>query len=74
MLGTIVLRTPAMATKRATTIDRAPRQAKKTGEEARFEAWLDDFDARQADLAARLDALLHSLGIDPARASERETA
>ena len=45
MLGIIVLRIPAMATKRATTIDRAPRQAKKTGEEARFEAWLDDFDS-----------------------------
>ena len=37
---------------------------------ARFEAWLRDFDARQADLTARLDAILYSLGVDPARVPE----
>ena len=63
-----------MATKRAATADRAPRQAKEIGEEARFEAWLKDFDARHAALTARLDALLHSLGVDPGRISQRETA
>jgi hypothetical protein len=47
---------------------------KKDGDKARFEAWLHDFDARQADLTARLDAFLHSLGVEPGRHSERESA
>jgi hypothetical protein len=51
-----------------------PQQAKKASDEARFEAWLTDFDARHDDLAARLDAVLHSLGVDPARIPQRETA
>jgi hypothetical protein len=59
-----------MATKRTTTPGRAPRQTKKPSDEARFEAWLQDFDARQADLTARLDAILHSLGVDPAKISD----
>jgi hypothetical protein len=59
-----------MATKRPTPPDRAPQPAKKPSDEARFEAWLRDFDARQADLTARLDAILHSLGVDPARVPE----
>jgi hypothetical protein len=59
-----------MATKRATVTDRMPRHPSKAKDEARFEAWLKDFDARQADLTARLDAILHSLGVDPAKVSE----
>ncbi len=42
-------------------------------DEARFQAWLNDFDARHAEVAARLDALLRTLGVDPARTPERET-
>jgi hypothetical protein len=52
---------------------RAPARTKEQSEEARFEQWLRDFDARQADLSARLDAVLHSLGVDPARATELQT-
>ena len=63
-----------MATKRATSSEGAPRQAEKLGDEARFEAWLTDFDARHAALTMRLDALLRSLGVDPARSSERQPA
>ena len=59
-----------MATKRTNTPDRTPGQRKKPSDEARFEAWLQNFDARQADLTARLDAILHSLGVDPAKVSE----
>jgi hypothetical protein len=69
-MGSLIPRTTAMATKRPTTPDKAPRQAKKPSDEARFEEWLRDFDARQADLTARLDAILHSLGVDPAKVSE----
>jgi len=46
------------------------RAAKRSEDEARFEAWLRDFDTRQADLTARLDAILHSLGVDPAKMPE----
>lgn len=49
--------------------DRAP----EPNEAARFEAWLRDFDARHADLTVRLDAVLRSLGVDPARVSQPET-
>jgi hypothetical protein len=54
---------------RALTADKAP----ELDEAARFEAWLKDFDARHADLTVRLDAVLRSLGVDPARVSQRET-
>jgi hypothetical protein len=60
-------RTPDMATRRTATKERAP---KRDEDEARFEAWLKDFDTRQADLTARLDAILHSLGVDPAKVHE----
>ena len=60
-------RTPDMATRRTATKERAP---KRDEDEARFEAWLKDFDTRQADLTARLDAILHSLGVDPAKVPE----
>jgi hypothetical protein len=50
------------------------RPPKADADAARFKAWLSDFDARHAELAARLDALLHSLGVNPARVTERETA
>jgi hypothetical protein len=59
-----------MGTKRDTVNDRMSRHAKKAEDEARFEAWLQDFDACQADLTARLDAVLQSLGVDPAKVSE----
>jgi hypothetical protein len=46
---------PDMATRtRAPTKDQTPKQ---DDEKVRFEAWLSDFDARHADLTARLDAL-----------------
>ncbi|MEA2732367.1 MAG: hypothetical protein QOF70_6842 [Acetobacteraceae bacterium] len=61
---------PAKPT-RTLTKSKIPKQ---DGDKARFEAWLHDFDARQADLTARLDAFLHSLGIEPGRHSERESA
>ena len=60
-------RTPDMATRRTAPRERAP---KRDEDEARFEAWLKDFDTRQADLTARLDAILHSLGVDPAKVPE----
>jgi hypothetical protein len=57
-----------MAIKRRTsTKERAPKA--DDDEKVRLAAWLNDFDAKQADLAAKLDALLRSLGVDPARAS-----
>jgi hypothetical protein len=55
-----------MATKQTPTNDRQP------DDNARFEAWLKDFDARQAQLSARLDAVLYSLGVTPN--AGRETA
>lgn len=60
-------RTPDMATRTTAPRERAP---KRDEDEARFEAWLKDFDTRQADLTARLDAILHSLGVDPAKVPE----
>jgi hypothetical protein len=74
-VGNFLHRMPAMATKQATiSTARVPRQGKKDNDEARFEAWLRDFDASHADLTMRLDALLRSLGVDPTRASERQPA
>jgi truncated hemoglobin YjbI len=58
-----------MATKRPTTPDRAPRHAKKPSDEARFEAWLRDFDARMAELTARQEVLLRDLGVEPHKAA-----
>jgi hypothetical protein len=43
-------------------------------EAARFEAWLKDFDARQAALTIELDALLLSLGVTPENTTERQSA
>jgi hypothetical protein len=58
-----------MATKpRTTTKQRSP----ELDDAARFEAWLHDFDTRHAELTVRLDALLRSLDINPAK-TERET-
>jgi hypothetical protein len=56
-----------MATRRTAPRERAPTRDE---DEARFEAWLKDFDTRQADLTARLDAILHSLGVDPTKVPE----
>jgi len=67
MLGTIGTTDTDMATRRTATRERA---LKRDEDEARFEAWLKDFDTRQADLTARLDAILHSLGVDPAKVPE----
>jgi hypothetical protein len=55
-----------VATKRASTKPRQPTEAD------RFEAWLIAFDAKEADLRARLDSLLHTLGVEPV--AERELA
>jgi hypothetical protein len=51
----------------------------KTAAEAyrHIENWFKDFDVRMADLTARQDALLYSLGLEPthhqrARAHERD--
>jgi hypothetical protein len=52
---------------RAFTKKQAPKA--DDDEKVRFAAWLSDFDAKQADLTVKLDALLHSLGVEPARAS-----
>lgn len=62
--------------KRATSTDRVSRHSKATDEQARFDAWLSDFDARLADLRARQEEFLRSLGIEPVRSrkSERESA
>ena len=48
---------------------------KSQDDEARFEAWIHDFDARMAELTVRQDRLLRKLGIEPAsRPTERERA
>jgi hypothetical protein len=63
--------------KTAAISTRAPARAKRRPagkEDARFEAWLASFDARQADLEARLDDLLRSVGVDPAGAAGRMPA
>jgi hypothetical protein len=41
--------------------------ARFQGDQAKFDAWLRDFDARHARVAARLDEVLRSLGVDPVR-------
>jgi hypothetical protein len=46
------------------------RPPKRDEDEVRFEAWLRDFDSRHADLKAKIDALLYSLGVDPTRTFE----
>jgi hypothetical protein len=46
---------------RTSTSEKAP------DDNARFEAWLKDFDVRQAQLSAQLDAVLYSLGVKPER-------
>jgi hypothetical protein len=53
-----------MVIKTRTTTKEGPP---KLDDAARFEAWLSDFDARMADLTARQDALLRSLGVEPVR-------
>ncbi|MGE0225357.1 MAG: hypothetical protein AB7S57_18955 [Acetobacteraceae bacterium] len=50
------------------------RASRPESEEARFEAWLRDFDARHVELTMRLDAVLRSLGDDPAKALEPAAA
>ena len=54
----------------------APARAKRrpADMDLRFAAGLASFDARQADLEARLDDLLRSVGVDPAGASGRMPA
>jgi hypothetical protein len=47
----------AMATKQT----RAAAKEMALDDNARFQAWLKDFDARQA----QLDAVLYSLGVNP---------
>jgi hypothetical protein len=65
MLGTIPTTDagPDMATRRTAPRERAP----KRDDDARFQAWLKDFDTRMADLTARQEALLRNLGVEPQR-------
>ena len=53
-----------MATRRTAPRERAP---KRDGDDARFQAWLKNFDTRMADLTARQEALLRDLGVEPQR-------
>jgi len=57
-----------MAIKRASPKTRPPDEA------PRFEAWLTDFDAREASLAAQIVALLFMRGANPDKLPDRETA
>ncbi len=54
-----------MAARRTST--KAPEPA----EADRFEVWLADFDAREAEARSRLDCSLHTLGVKSV--TERET-
>jgi hypothetical protein len=56
------------------TARRSSATEKQENEEARFAAWLADFDARHAEVAARLDAVLYSLGVEPLRSVKRDPA
>nr|WP_294553342.1 hypothetical protein [uncultured Rhodopila sp.] len=62
-----------MATKARRTAKKAPAGQDtgdfRTSAEAyrHIENWFKDFDARMADLTARQDALLYSLGLEPTR-------
>ena len=57
---------------RAATKQRSPN---RQNEEARFERWQRDFDARMAYLTARQERLLWKLGVEPvSRPTERESA
>jgi hypothetical protein len=51
----------------ATSQTRPSTSEKAPDDNARFEAWLKDFDVRQAQLSAQLDAVLYSLGVKPER-------
>ncbi len=53
------------------TFRRTATKSSQSIEADRFEAWLIDFDAREAELRMRLDSLLHTLGVEPV--AERET-
>jgi hypothetical protein len=48
------------------------RAKPEESEEAKFAAWLKDFDARHAEMVVRLDALLYSFGIDPVRSVKHD--
>ena len=54
-----------MATRRTAPRERAPKR--DDDDDARFQAWLKDFDTRMADLTARQEALLRNLGVEPQR-------
>ncbi len=56
------------------TVRSSARPNPEESEEAKFAAWLKDFDARYAEMAARLDALLYSFGIDPVRSVKHDAA
>jgi hypothetical protein len=55
-----------MATKQAVTKEKVKRATRST-DERRLEQWFVQFDAKLADLSARQDALLRSLGVEPVR-------
>jgi hypothetical protein len=58
-----------MSTKKAR---RSSAAKEREDEDARFAAWLEDFDTRHRELVARLDALLYSLGVDPMKHVKRD--
>jgi hypothetical protein len=61
-----------MATKQAATKEKAPvKRATRSpiSDERRLEQWFVQFDAKLADLSARQDALLRSLGVEPVRSA-----
>jgi hypothetical protein len=46
---------------------RATKEKAEASDELRLEQWFVQFDAKLADLSARQDALLRSLGVEPVR-------
>jgi hypothetical protein len=62
----------AMPARKAVTKEKPPaRHAPRTpvSDERQLEQWFVQFDAKLADLSARQDALLRSLGVEPVRSS-----
>jgi hypothetical protein len=41
--------------------------------DARFEAWLKDFDLRMADLTLRQELLMRKLGVEPLRSQQSDS-
>jgi hypothetical protein len=54
------------ATKGKTPARRPVRATRPDTDAKRLEQWFAEFDVKMADLSARQDALLRSLGVEPA--------